>query len=148
MNGKPIIIILIIIIIALIGAFLYMGTSFMDGVATTANVNSVEVTNWDSKFWNTYDKMIRVEFTPIKNINLTNGEVDIKDVIIKYSDGSSEKSYSFVGEPLREKQLLSGERYTVGSAFNSSGKVPVHVSGKVVTGVNGSMVIASFDSDV
>ena len=97
-------------------------------------------------------------FTPTKDIdNSGGGEISFDDeLLVTYNDGQTKKVFSMVGDWCREKTLHAGQSYTTGIGFESNGKTPTHVSGKLVVyhENNGNAsdiqkeVIAHFDSDV
>ena len=159
-NKKIVYAVIIIIFIAIIGIFAYSQisqTNMLSEVIDSANIDKVWVTDWNDDFWDEQDKILYVSFTPTRDINNTDGgEISFDDeLIMTYDDGSSEKIYSMVGEWCREKVLHAGETYTTGIAFESNGKTPTHVSGKLIVYHNAENmndtekeIIAHFDSDV
>lgn len=159
-NKKLIYAIIIIILIAIVGIFAYntiTKTNALSEVIDSATADKVWVTDWNNDFWDDEDKILYVTFTPTRDINNSDGgEVGFDEVMVTYSDGSSEKIISFVGEWCRDKVLYTGESYTTGIAFESNGKTPTHVSGKLLVyhhnGENASdiekEVILHIDSDV
>ena len=157
-NKKLVYTIVVIVVIAIIGIFAYnhiSHTNALSEIIDSANIDKVWVSDWNNRYWNE-DKILYVTFTPTKDINNSDGgEISFDELIVTYNDGSSEKIFSMVGEWCRDKVLRSGESYTTGIGFESNGKEPTHVSGKLIVYHKGENitdmekeVIAHFDADV
>lgn len=159
-NKKIIYIFIAIVIIAILGIFAYgsiTNTNVVSEIVDSANSDKVWVDTWNNDFWDDEDKILYVTFTPTKDIDNSGGsEVAFDELIVTYSDGSSEKVSSIVGEWCRDKILHKGESYTTGIGFESDGKEVTHVSGKLAiyheTGNDDldyeKEIILHFDNDV